>query len=112
MASWANVPHVVPEADHRPRRVVLISQGAETRRLQQKISSRGRRQSQPSRGQNSQEMSAGKEQHIPVNSPHALNDAIGPRADLLRRFAPRRTIAKQIPARILEMDVGAGSAVV
>ncbi len=85
---------VIPKANRRLRLVVVVSQSAEARGIEQEISPRDWRQSQPARGQNAEEMPAGKEQHVPVQGPHALDHAVGSSTHLLGRFAARTAVAK------------------
>ena len=85
---------VVPKPNHRLRLVVLVSQSAEACGIEQEITSREGRQSQPARGQNAEEMSAGEEQHVPMQGPYALDDPVGSGTHLLRGFAARTTVSK------------------
>ena len=89
---------VIPKPDHGPGQIVFITERAQARRTQQKIpASDTRSQPQPAGGQHANKVSAGKEQYIARDPPDTLNDAVGPLADLFRRFAPRAAVAKQIP---------------
>src|SRR5215471_5691489 len=50
-------------------------------------------------------MPARKQQNVARNVANAVHDAIGPDADLTRCFSPGTTIAKQLPARTLFVDL-------
>src|SRR6185369_13251018 len=58
------------------------------------------------------DMAAGKKADVAVAGPQASNDPIGPGADCLWRFAPRTTIAENLPAGPLHADLGGGEAFV
>src|SRR5208283_1052463 len=65
-----------------------------------------RSQPQPAGGQHANKVSAGKDQYIARDPPDTLNDSVGPRADLFRRFSPRAAVAKQIPAWVHSKNFG------
>ncbi len=52
------------------------------------------------------EMAAGKHQHVAFDRAHALDDAIGRGADVVRRFAAGAPIAKELPVGPLAANVG------
>ena len=52
-------------------------------------------------------MPAGEEQNVSLNRTHAIYNPIGAGTDLLRGFASRTTVAKQIPSWAFGADIGA-----
>src|SRR5262249_41123655 len=50
-------------------------------------------------------MPARKQQDVPPDVANPVHDAIGAGTDLIRRFSSRTTVAKQLPARTLLLDV-------
>jgi len=50
-------------------------------------------------------MPARKQQNVAWDVANAAHDAIGPDADLIRCFSSRTTVAKQLPARTLFVDL-------
>src|SRR5215471_6043897 len=50
-------------------------------------------------------MPARKQQNVAPDIANPVHDAIGPGTDLIRCFSSRTTIAKQLPARTLLMDL-------
>ena len=50
-------------------------------------------------------MPAREKQHIPLDRPQASHNAVGPRRHISHRFAARPTVMKDIPGRILAMDL-------
>jgi hypothetical protein len=76
---------VIPELDHGPRQIVLITERAQARRVEEKVpSANSRTKTQPARGQDPNKMSAGKEQDISRNLADTLDHTVRPLADLLR----------------------------
>src|SRR5208282_1594155 len=104
---------VIPEPDHWPGQIVLITERAEARRTQQKIfAPSSRAQSQPAGGQHANEVSARKQQYIPFDAADSLDDAIRAFADLFGSFPARRAISKQLPVWALTEDLRRGQAFV
>jgi len=60
---------------------------------------------EPARGEDSQEMSARKNQHVAFDRAHAADNTIGSRPNLFRRFSVRATVAKQLPAGSLRTNL-------
>jgi hypothetical protein len=50
-------------------------------------------------------MPARKQQNVAPDVVNPVHDAIGPGADLIRCFSSRTTVAKQLPARTLLVDL-------
>src|SRR5215813_2937614 len=50
-------------------------------------------------------MPAREQQNVAPETANPTHDAIGPGSDLIRCFSSRTTIAKQLPARTLLMDL-------
>src|ERR1700739_1588793 len=50
-------------------------------------------------------MPAQKQQNVAREVANAVHDAIGPGTDLIRCFSSRTTVAKQLPARTLLVDL-------
>ena len=74
---------VIPKPDHRLRKIVFIPDRAQARCAQQKIPARVSWISpKPPVGENANEMSAGKEQHISTKGPDTLNHTVCPLANL------------------------------
>src|SRR5207247_5824850 len=69
-----HVTGLVPQANHRARRVVLIAERAQARRTQQEESAVGTRlDPEPSTRQHADEMTAREQQHVSPNSAYALD---------------------------------------
>ena len=60
---------------------------------------------EPAGGEDSQEMSARKNQHVAFDRAHAADNTIGSRPNLFRRFSVRATVAKQLPAGSLRTNL-------
>jgi hypothetical protein len=63
-------------------------------------------------GQYPQEMSARKHQHRAFDRAQPANDAVGSGGDLADRFAPRATVAEQVPVRAFRQDLGRVAALI
>ena len=97
---------VIPKTDHRLRKIVFVPDRAQARRAQQKISARVSRVSpQPPVGENANEMSAGKEQHISRDRTNTLDYTVCPLADLCGRFPSRGAVAEQLPVWTFRKDL-------
>jgi hypothetical protein len=75
---------IIPQTDRRLRSSMLIGQGAQTRRAQQKILCSRRLKIKPARGQASQEVPAREEQHQAVDRPDSAHDAVGSSANAIQ----------------------------
>ena len=84
--------------------VVFVTQCAETRRAENKVAPRRHVEAEPPRSENPQKMPARKQQHIAPDGAQPCDDAIGPRAHLVRRFASRATVAEQQPAGTFDVN--------
>jgi hypothetical protein len=97
IGSRGNVMIVIPKTDHRLRKIVFVPDRAQARRAQQKIPARISWVSpQPLVGENANEMSAGKEQHIFRDRTNTINYTVCPLADLCWRFPSRGAVAEQL----------------
>ena len=67
--------------------------------------------SQPA-GEHPQKMPAGKDQHIAFDLAQTAHGAIGPRANLVRRFAVRAAVAEQLPVGVFRMNLRRSKALV
>src|SRR5215470_10363476 len=97
---------VVPQSDHWPGQLVLIAHG--TQACCAKHEPFGiycNFKPNPARRQYSNEMPAGKKQHISLHRAQATHDAIGPRCGLGWRFPSWSAVAEQFPAGALAVDV-------
>src|SRR5262245_58331823 len=56
--------------------------------------------------------SAREQKRVAFDGSHAADDAVGSGSDLLRRLPFRSAVAKQLPVRALDVDVGAGAPLV
>ena len=63
-----------------------------------------RLESEPAGSEHSQEMSAGKNQHIAFDGAHATDNTIGSGANLLRRFSVGTTVTEQLPVGSYRMN--------
>src|SRR5215831_16732133 len=97
---------VIPQLDCRLRQIVLVAKRAQTGRAQQEIFARLSFQSKPTSGQDSEKVSARKNQNISLNCAHAFNHAISPCPNLGGRFPSGATIPEYLPAGVLGMDLG------
>jgi hypothetical protein len=57
-------------------------------------------------------MAAGEQQHIAINGAQAANDPVRPGPNLPYGFAPRTSVAKELPPGALLEDLGSRQAVV
>jgi len=98
---------VIPKPDHRLREIVFVPDRAQARRAQQNVPTHiSWVLPKPPVGNNSNEMSAGKEQHISMKGPDTLNDTVCPLAYLCWRFASGGAVAEQLPAWTLCKNLG------
>src|SRR5215472_13492493 len=84
---------------------MLISQNAETGGVEHKMCAVDGLQRKPARSQHPEEVSTGKKQHVAIGSAYTLDHTIGARRYLAGGFAPRTTIAEQLPVGIDGEDV-------
>jgi hypothetical protein len=57
-------------------------------------------------------MPAGKEQHVPLDSPHPAHNVIGSGTNLFRGLSSRTTIPEQLPVWALGVDFNSAAALV
>src|SRR5271156_6149485 len=96
---------VIPKLNYRLGQVVLVAKRAQARGAQQKIFSALGFHSQPARDQYSQNVPARKNQNVALDRTHAVNHTVGARSNLGGRFPTGATVAEQLPARTLGMDL-------
>src|SRR6516164_7295092 len=96
---------VIPQLDCRLGEIVLVAKRAQTRSAQQETFARLRFESKPTSGQDPEKVSARKNQDIPLHRAHALDHTISPRANLAGRFPSGATIAEDLPAGALGVDL-------
>jgi len=89
---------------------VFNRQRAQTRRAQDEEAAARRVESQPPRGQHSQEMPAGKEEYGAVDGARPVQDVVRSRSDVIHRLSPRRSVTEDIPAGTSRQDVFGGQA--
>jgi hypothetical protein len=94
-----DAPGVVPKPDRWFRLIVFVPKYAQACGIKHEQSSGARIEPYPACRQNSEKMSARKQQNVARNVANPLHDPIGPNADLIRCFSSGTTIAKQLPAR-------------
>jgi hypothetical protein len=97
--SVVNVEGVVPQADHRMGQPVFVPEYAYACRGQHEKSSCAGFHPQPAGSEYPQKMTAGKNQHIPIDYAHSAHHLIGPSANLIWQFSAGAAIAEQLPAR-------------
>src|SRR5262245_49273898 len=100
----ANMTCVIPQPNHRLGQGVFVTQGTHARRAQEEVATGSGFESQPSSCKHAQEMTAGKEQRVPLDGPHSAYHAVGPNTDLFRGFPSRTPIAEQLPVMSLDVD--------
>src|SRR5260370_40760385 len=92
---------------HRLGKIVFITEGAQGRRSQQKISPRrSRPQREPTRSQHANEVSARKKQHVSWNCTDSLTHTVCPLAYLRGRFSTWTAIPEELPVWALAKDLG------
>ncbi len=85
---------------------MFISHLTQTGRAQEEELAKRRFNSQPLRGENAEDVSARKQQHVSRDCSHPFYHAIGASSDLLERLATGATVSKQLPPWPLSADVG------
>src|SRR5713226_5459514 len=103
---------VVPQPDYWLRDVVFVAQRTQARGAEQEVSTERGIEPEPASGEYSQEMAAGKNQHVTFDRAHAFHRAVCPRANLVRRFSSRAAITKQLPFGALLVDVSCETALI
>src|SRR5207248_7303507 len=96
---------VVPQPDYRLRQVVFVTQRTQARCAQQEVSTECGIEPEPARGKYSQEMPAGEKQHVTFDTARAFHRAVRPRANLFWQFPSGAAITKQLPIRVLPVNV-------
>ena len=96
---------VIPQLDCRLEQIVLVAKRAQTSGAQQETFARLRFEPKPASGQDPEKVSARENQNIPPHRAHALNHAISPSTNLAGRFPSGATIAEDLPAGALGVDL-------
>src|SRR5262249_30666588 len=108
-----HVARLVPQPDHRARRLVLVAERAQARRAEhEEPAVDARFEPEPTRRQHPDEVAAREQQDVPPDRAHAPDHRVGPRADLPGRLASRAAVAEELPARTLRPDLGGAAALV
>src|SRR5262245_7183785 len=94
---------IVPKPHHWLRQTVFIAKCTYARSLQHEKSPNAGLQAEPGSGEDSQKVAARENEDVTFESAHPADRAIGPRADLLRRFSVGTAVTKQFPVRIAYM---------
>src|SRR4051794_10840647 len=69
-----------------------------------------RRQAEPSGGDHPDDVAAREREHVPVDLPDPIDEAVGPPRDIARRLALRAAVAEQLPAGPLLENIPGQSA--
>src|SRR5215813_11946891 len=104
---------VIPQLDYRPGQLFLVADRTQACSAQHETLGIGRYfKPNPARRQYSNEMPAGKKQHISRHRAQAAYHAIGPRRGLGRRFPCWAAVAEQFPVRMLPMDLSTAATLI
>ena len=76
---------------------VLVAENAKRRGAEPEITRVARRQAQPARGQDAEEVAMAEEDDTVVDCFEASHDAVGPGADRLYRLTAGTAVAEQVP---------------
>src|SRR5262245_63563606 len=110
--SVTNMTCIIPQADHRLGQVMFIAHGTHASRAQKEVPAGSRVEAKPSSRKHTQEMPAGKEQHVPLDGPHSAHHVVGPDTNLFRGFSPRAPISEQLPVGALGVNFNRASTLV
>src|SRR5665213_1165356 len=103
--SIAHVAAIVPETDDRLFLAVVVTQRAEGGGAEIKIAAAAGVQTEPTGGQHTKDVAAGKEQDVAaVERPQLANDAVGAGGDVGQTFAARAAVVENVPAGPLFND--------
>src|SRR4030095_12534878 len=94
----SQVMHVVPQAVNGLGHVVLVRKRRKARGAEQEIRAARRRQPQPARADDAQDVTARECEHVAARRAHAGDCAVGAQADVRRRFAAGAAVAKELPS--------------
>src|SRR5437870_9673353 len=103
---------VVPQPDYWLRQVVFVAQRTQARCAQQEVSTERGIEPEPTSGEYSQEMRAGKNQHVAFDSAHPFHNSVCAHSNFVRRFPTRAAIAKELPIRTLLVNISAEAALI
>src|SRR5580700_4742391 len=93
----------VPLRDHS--RVVFVAQRAQCPRSQCKEPALRRRQAEPTRGQDAQNVAVGKEEHISGTAERTIDDGLSPGSHLVDALAARHPVPPQEPPWSLALNL-------
>src|SRR5215469_11475433 len=108
----ANMTCIIPEADHRLGQVMFITHRTHASRARDEVPAGSSFEAEPAIGEHTQEMPAGKEQHVPLDGPHSAHHVIGPDTNLFWGFSSRTTIPEQLPVRALGVNFNSAAALI
>jgi hypothetical protein len=96
---------VVPQPDYWFSQIVFVAQRTHARGAQHEESPERGIEPEPTSGKHSQEMRAGEKQYVGFDLAHTFHNSVCAHTNVVRRFASRATIAKQLPTRPLLQNV-------
>src|SRR3984893_2112037 len=96
---------VVPQSNCRLAEVVLVAEHAQARGSEKKIAPASGFEAEPARGEHAQNMRAGEHQDVTLDRAYPVDDAVGPRAHLVRRLPSGAAVPEQCPIRALLQDL-------
>src|SRR5262245_53244071 len=94
--SAGDVAVVVPQADGRLRRGVLVAQRAQGGRGEEEHPPRGRLPPAPTGGEDPEEVAAGEQQHVAGGGPEAGDHPVGAGGDGRDAFAAGAAVAEEL----------------
>lgn len=96
---------VIPQADDRLIQVMVVTQNAQGSRLKIQAAGFESGQCNPARGEDTQYVPMGDDEHVASERTNPSNDTIRARTYLHQRFPARATVLEQTPARAFGPDV-------
>src|SRR5262249_20087684 len=97
---------------HRSGSVVLVAEGAQTRRLEIEIARAAGLQPEPARPEHAQDVAAREDQHVAIDGADLRHHPVGPGPDLRGGLAVGAAVSEEVPIRALGVDVLARAALV
>ena len=91
---------------------MFVTHGTHASRAQEEVPAGPSFEAEPSSCEHTQEMPAGKEQHVPRDGPHSAHNVIGPGTNLYRGFSSRTTIPEQLPVGALGVNINSAATLV
>jgi hypothetical protein len=99
---------VVPEENHGGLQIVLVGENAERGRAEAEEPSVAWREPEPACGEHSETMPVPKQENVPSGRACPGDHPIDSLANVRRRFASWASVLKDMPARVLRLDLGGG----